>query len=126
LRTLAISLGAVAGANARYWVGVLFIRLLPWSFPYGTLFINVSGSLLLGAFFAYVNVRYPGASAARLLVATGFCGAYTTFSTFSYEVLGLTRDGAWGLALLYIGASLALGLGGVAAGYALGGALTKL
>jgi len=120
-----ISIGAVAGANARYWVGLLFARILPWNFPYGTLFINLSGSFVLGLFFAIVNVRYPSSSIGRLLIATGFCGAYTTFSSFTYEALELIREGSWGLGALYVSGSVLAGLGAVGAGYALGGLLAR-
>ena len=112
---LAISGGAILGANARYLVG---LWTAPWSagFPWGTLAINLSGSLLLGFYLALVTERFTGRATTRLFVATGFCGAYTTFSTFSYETIGLVQRGAVGLATLYVAASVVGGLLAVVAG----------
>jgi CrcB protein len=112
---LAISGGAILGANARYLVG---LWTAPWSagFPWGTLAINLSGSLLLGFYLALVTERFTGRATTRLFVATGFCGAYTTFSTFSYETIALVQRGAVGLAALYVAASVVGGLLAVVAG----------
>lgn len=112
---LAISAGAILGANARYLVG---LWTAPWStgFPWGTLAINLSGSLLLGFYLALVTERFTGRATTRLFVATGFCGAYTTFSTFSYETVALAQRGAVGLAAAYVVASVVGGLLAVAAG----------
>jgi len=121
-RALLVSLGAVFGANARYWIGVLFARTVTPGFPWATLTINVSGSLLLGGFigFAARRMPHPGWS---LVVAVGFCGAYTTFSTFSYEVFSLLQSRAVALAAGYVAASVVVGLGALALGWACGQAL---
>jgi fluoride exporter len=79
------------------------------AFPYGTLLINVLGSFVLGAFLAYVAVR-PVGPELRLFVATGLCGGFTTFSTFSAEALALLERGSYSAAVCYIVASVALGL----------------
>lgn len=121
-RVLLISLGAVAGANARYWLGVLFARAVTPGFPWATLTINVSGSLLLGGFLGWAARRlpHPGWS---LVIAVGFCGAYTTFSTFSYEWFNLLQSRAVAMAVAYVAASVVLGLAAVALGWAVGQAL---
>jgi CrcB protein len=122
VRLLLISAGAVLGANARYWLGVLFARAVTPGFPWATLTINVTGSLLLGGFMGW-SVRqmpHPGWS---IVVAVGFCGAYTTFSTFSYEVLTLLQNNNVAQAFGYIAASVVVSLGAVALGWAAGQAL---
>jgi fluoride exporter len=121
-RALLISLGAVFGANARYWLGVLFARVVTPGFPWATLTVNVSGSLLLGGFLGYAARRlpHPGWS---LVVAVGFCGAYTTFSTFGYELFSMLQSRTVALALGYVAASVVLGVVAVALGWAVGQAL---
>ncbi len=122
IRILLISAGAVLGANARYWLGVLFARSVTPGFPWATLTINVTGSLVLGGFMGW-SVRqmpHPGWS---LVFAVGFCGAYTTFSTFGYELFTMLQAGSVGQAIGYVAASVAVGLGAVAAGWAAGQAL---
>jgi fluoride exporter len=121
-RALLISLGAVFGANARYWLGVLFARVVTPGFPCATLTVNVSGSLLLGGFLGYAARRlpHPGWS---LVVAVGFCGAYTTFSTFGYELFSMLQSRTVALALGYVAASVVLGVVAVALGWAVGQAL---
>jgi fluoride exporter len=112
-----VGLGGAAGANARYWIGLWF-RQQPWAqnFTWGTFVINVSGSLLLGFVAAYFRDRYgPG----FLLLGTGFCGGYTTFSTFSLEVAEAIQKGRWDLAGLYAGSSVVAGLIAFAAAAAL-------
>jgi fluoride exporter len=121
-RALLVSLGAVLGANARYWLGVLFARVVTPGFPWATLTINVSGSLLLGGFLGFAARRMPHPDWS-LVVAVGFCGAYTTFSTLSYEVFSLLQSRAVAMALGYVAASVVVGLGAVALGWAVGQAL---
>jgi CrcB protein len=119
---LLIGLGAIFGANARYWLVQLFAARLGFAFPSGTLFLNVTGSLVLGFVLTLVGQRFVADPGLRLLVGTGFLGAYTTFSTFSYDTIVLLERGDWLLALLYAGASL---LGSVFAAY-LGIVLARL
>jgi len=121
-RALLVSLGAVLGANARYWLGVLFARVVTPGFPWATLTINVSGSLLLGGFLGFAARRMPHPDWS-LVVAVGFCGAYTTFSTLSYEMFSLLQSRAVAMALGYVAASVVVGLGAVALGWAVGQAL---
>lgn len=114
----AIGLGGVLGANARYQVGNWAAARWGTVFPWGTLIINVTGSLILGFFLTLVTERFSGRPTTRLFVATGFLGAYTTFSTFGYETVGLLQHGDLLRALAYVGASLILGLIAVLLGIA--------
>lgn len=90
-----IAIGAIFGANARYLLANYFAAQFGPAFPYGTLFINVTGSLLLGFVLTFLNNRLAVDPAYRLLIGTGFMGAYTTFSTFSYETIALLQRGDW-------------------------------
>lgn len=104
-----VFLGAGIGANARYWLGVWALRRFGEGFPWGTLAINVSGSLLIGLFMGLSETRgWP--MGWRLLIAVGVLGGYTTFSTFSYETLKLLGKGTSGLGFLYVLGSVAAGL----------------
>jgi len=95
---LCISLGAVLGANLRYAVSRLTLKYLTASVPYGTLIINVTGSMILGFFLAWTTERVLADPRWRLIVAVGFCGGYTTFSSYSYETVTLAEQGHYGLA----------------------------
>lgn len=118
--TLLISVGAIVGANARYWVGVLFSHLLPLAvISWGTLVINITGSFALGLFLGWDSIHHDTGQW-RLLVATGFCGAYTTFSTFSAETFTLMRSGDHLVALGYVVLSVVAGLTAAAGAYTLG------
>ena len=84
--------------------------------PHGTLIVNATGSLLVGLLMGALTQRTGADAAARLLLVVGFCGAYTTFSTFSFETIALLREGALATALGYVLASVALSLLGTAVG----------
>jgi len=92
---LAISVGAIVGANARFWMGRSALRLLGPVFPYGTLVINVLGSFILGFFMIWTTERVMVDPRWRLLVAVGFCGGFTTFSSYAFESLSLIEQGQW-------------------------------
>ena len=118
-----IAFAGAAGALARYGVGGLVGRVQNGAFPWGTLIVNVSGSFLLGLLFALFTERLIVSPALRITLTVGFVGAFTTYSTFSLETLTLLEDGAHGLALLNVVASLVFGLlaawGGVSLGRSL-------
>jgi fluoride exporter len=114
-----IALGAVVGASARYFLSTYIGRHFSTVFPYGTLLINITGSLILGFFLVYATERVLLDPRWRLLVAVGFCGSYTTFSSYAFESFALMEQGQWLLMGLNILSSNALCLAGVLAGAAL-------
>ncbi len=116
---LAISLGAILGANARYWMSRSTLRLLGPAFPYGTLAINVLGSFILGFFMIWTTQRVVVDPRWRLLVAVGFCGGFTTFSSFAFESMSLMEQGQWMLMATNIITNNLLSVGAVLAGMAL-------
>lgn len=108
---IAISLGAVVGALSRYYITLWFANRFGTAFPYGTFFINVTGCLAMGFFITLVFERVPAvAPEVRLMVATGFLGAYTTFSTYGLETNVLWRDRSYSLATFYWAGSAILGV----------------
>lgn len=113
-----ISVGAILGANLRYILSRIITRLSDAAFPYGTLIINVTGSLLLGFFLAWTTERVLVDPRWRWLVAIGFCGSYTTFSSYAFETMAYFEQGNWGLFAANIFANNLLCLGAVLAGAA--------
>jgi len=109
-----VAIGSAVGGVIRYLLGGAIQRALAASFPVGTLVINVTGSALLGFVFRYALETPAVTPEIRALLGVGFCGGYTTFSTFSYETLTLLEDGDWRRAGLYVGVSL---LGSVLAAF---------
>jgi CrcB protein len=119
---LFVCLGAALGAPARYLTDRAIQTRHDTVMPWGTLTVNVVGSLVLGLLTGLAgSTRVP--EDVRLLVGTGFCGALTTYSTFSYETLRLFEDGARLYSLLNIAMSLTAGLGAAVVGYVVGLAL---
>ena len=114
-----IALGAVVGASARYFLSGYVAKEVPSSFPYGTLLINITGSMILGFFLTWTSERVLVNARWRLLIAIGFCGSYTTFSSYAYETFALAEQGQWLLTGLNLLASNALCLASVLAGAAL-------
>jgi CrcB protein len=114
----AIALGGALGAPARHGISVL-VEITPGSFPWGTFWTNVSGSFALGFVLAVLVRRYPTSRYLRPFVATGFLGAFTTYSTFAVETDLLVKNAYVGVALGYAAASLVAGLTAVWAGIAL-------
>lgn len=117
---LLIGLGGFLGANARYLVAQWVERIWGFGFPYGTLLINVSGSLALGLLMGLCQQRLADFVHHRLFFAVGFLGAYTTFSTFSYETLRLVQEGQCTVAVIYILGSVLLSLLAVFCGFVCG------
>ena len=120
LRTaLLIGLGGFVGANLRYWLGGWIAQKIGVLFPIETMLINISGSFLLGLFMA-LALHYTWSPEWRQVVAIGFIGSFTTYSTYEYESLRLLQEGAWVKAGLNLFGSLVLGLAAVILGVALG------
>jgi len=113
-----ISLGAVIGACARYFLSGYIARVFSALFPYGTLVINITGSLVLGFFLILSSERMLVDPRWRMLVAVGFCGSYTTFSSYAFETFAYMEQGQWLLMALNILASNVLCLLAVLAGAA--------
>lgn len=125
IRVLLVALGGALGASTRYLLGMWIQTRVGPDFPWGTFVINVTGSFLIGIVLGLVNAGTLSAEA-RLFLAVGVLGGYTTFSTFSYETLELLADGniqaflfnaigqlVAGLLAVYLGLVLSRGLGGV-------------
>jgi len=114
-----IAIGSAIGGLSRYWLGGLIQRAHGGPFPLGTLVINVTGSLLIGFLLRYSLDSTAVSAEMRGFLTMGFCGGYTTFSTFSWETVALIEDGDWRRASVYILASLILSILGTVAGVAL-------
>ena len=123
-----VAIGGAIGTTARYFLSGVAARLIGETFPWGTLFINVTGSFIIG-FFATLtgpNGRLYVGSTARQMVMTGICGGYTTFSSFSLQTLNLASDGEWFRASANIGLSVALCLIAVWAGFVAAAAINTM
>ena len=107
---LAVGLGGFLGALARYGVNLAVARAWAGPFPLGTFVINVSGSFALGFLASVAAERLGIGPTWRLLIGTGFLGAFTTFSTFEYETHRLVESGAWAWAAANVLASVGAGL----------------
>jgi fluoride exporter len=116
---LAISVAAIFGANLRYLLSRFAARELGPVFPYGTLFINIVGSFIVGLFLIWTTERVLIDPHWRLLVVIGFCGSFTTFSSYAFETMAFFEHGQWGLMLVNILSNNLLCLGGALAGMAL-------
>lgn len=108
--TLMIALGAAVGANLRYLVSQWAARQWGTTFPGGTLLINLLGSLLIGVLASLFAERLPVREPVRLLLITGLLGGFTTFSTFSLDIVQLLSSQEWRNALLYVIGSVGGGL----------------
>ena len=120
---LYIALAGAVGSVSRYLMGRGVQGALHLEFPVGTLAVNVLGCLLIGVFArAFMNMQTDATLRATLMV--GFCGGFTTFSSFSYETYGLIIGGEWGKAAAYVLLSVTVCLGATVAGYAVAKAIT--
>ena len=107
---LAVGTGGFIGSVGRFYLSRYFQSLAVSSFPLGTLVVNVAGCLLIGLFYGFF-MKYSDLSPTwRLFLTTGFCGGFTTFSTFSFENIALLRDGQYVYFFGYTGTSLITGL----------------
>jgi fluoride exporter len=116
---LAISVAAIVGANLRYILSRLAARELGPVFPYGTLFINIVGSFIVGLFLIWTTERVLVDPHWRLLVVIGFCGSFTTFSSYAFETMAYFEQGQWILMAANILSNNILCLAGALAGMAL-------
>ena len=107
---LSVALGGALGSMARYATGVYVGRWLGTAFPWSALLINIVGSFLIGAFAESFALRWDVSQSTRVFLVVGICGGYTTFSTFSLDVVTLINRGETLTAGAYIVASVALGL----------------
>lgn len=121
---LIVFLGGGLGAAIRHGVNLSLGRLLGTSFPYATLLINVTGSLIMGLVAAYFAFKGGASQHWRLFLTTGILGGYTTFSTFSLDVVSLYERGEVSAAALYVLLSVVVSIGGLFAGFAIVRGLT--
>ena len=120
---LAISVAAILGANLRYVISRLAAKEFGPVFPYGTLIINIMGSFIVGLFVIWTTERVLVDPRWRLLVVVGFCGSFTTFSSYAFESMSLFEQGQWGLMLANVFANNLFCLAGALAGMAVARAL---
>ena len=113
---LLVAIGGAIGASTRYLLGGWIQSQAGSPFPWGTFIINISGSLLIGIVFGFAERGFLSANA-RLLLATGILGGYTTFSTFSFETMSLLISGGKGMALLNTVGQTVVGLLAVYTGF---------
>ncbi len=116
---LLVALGSALGGTLRYWLSGLIANSVGQSFPWGTLFVNVTGSFIIGLFATLTapdgRIFVPGEW--RQFFMVGVCGGYTTFSSFSLQTLNLAQDGEWAYAGINIGLSILMCLIGVWLGH---------
>jgi CrcB protein len=114
---LIVSIGAALGGALRYWLSNAVYKILPPTFPYGTLIVNIAGSFLLGLIIFGLDEKELISGGVKLFLTIGICGGFTTFSTFSYETFALIRDSQYWLAALNIILSVTLCLIGIVLSY---------
>ena len=116
---LVVFLGAGIGGALRHGVNLGAARLFGFGFPFGTLIVNVAGSLLMGLFAGYFAYRMGIPQHMRLFLTTGILGGFTTFSAFSLDTALLMERHAYGLAAAYVAVSVAVSLAALFAGLAM-------
>ena len=124
-RFLLICFGGAVGTGARYLLGGVVAGLLGPEFPYGTLLINVLGSLLIGIVQQVGLTTLAIPDTLRLVLTVGVMGGFTTYSSFSYETVKLVETGSWGAASAYVLLTTALCLVGCVAGISVGRVLVE-
>lgn len=114
-----IALGSALGGVGRYVIGTALQQRVGIAFPIGTLIVNITGSLLLGFLLRYALGVTQISPEVRAFLTTGFCGGYTTFSTFTYDTAVMFESGQFRRAALYITLSIVVSLVAMFAGFAL-------
>lgn len=114
-----VGLGGMAGSIARYLVAVYFSQRMPLGFPFGTFIVNIIGCFLIGLFLGAAGRLGIITPELRLLLATGFCGGFTTFSSLMYEVVEMVEATQYAMLVLYVLSSAMLGLLATVTGLAL-------
>lgn len=117
---LLVSIGSFFGGGARFLVSRAVQSLVPVAFPMGTMSVNVAGCLIIGFLSAMPWGDGVMSPSAKLLLTTGFCGGFTTFSTFMNEGSALMKDGQWLVMCLYVAGSIVLGMLAVLGGHYMG------
>lgn len=116
--SLIIGAGGFLGSISRYWLSLYIDKNFFGAYPFGTFSVNLIGCFLLGLIYAVADKEQILSHEMRFFLATGFCGSFTTFSTFSYENQILYQEGEWGTLITYITLSVVIGLlatfGGIA------------
>jgi CrcB protein len=118
-RYLFIALGGALGSVARFWIGTTVAGRMGTRFPFGTLVINITACLIIGFSLEILNRHTSLNPSWRFLIPIGFVGAYSTFSTYEWEIYSNLMQGAFWIAILYLTVSLVAGLIAVAAGVSL-------
>lgn len=113
---LLISAGAIVGACLRYFLGQYVARVVPSTLPYGTFIINFTACLIIGFFLVWTSERVIADPRWRIFVAVGFCGSYSTYSSFAFETFALFEKGQWLAAALNVAGTNVVCLAAVAIG----------
>jgi CrcB protein len=124
LKYLMVGIGGGLGSILRFWLGSYIGSRMGTRFPYGTLVVNITGSFLVGLVFAFLTARTQWSPNWRYLIPIGFIGGYTTFSGFELETLRTIQEGQMGLGLVYVAASVVVGLAAVWGGMLAGRAIS--
>jgi CrcB protein len=118
-RYLFIAIGGALGSVARFWIGTTVAGRMGTRFPFGTLVVNITACLIIGLSLEILNRHTNLNPSWRFLIPIGFIGAYSTFSTYEWEIYSNLMQGAFWIAILYLTVSLVAGLIAVAAGVSL-------
>ncbi|MFB2551511.1 fluoride efflux transporter CrcB [Ensifer soli] len=118
-----VAAGGAIGSVLRYQAGIVALRLFGTHFPWGTLFVNVTGSLMIGIFVEVIARAFDASMDVRVFLVTGVLGGYTTFSAFALDAVALSERGELATAFAYVAASVTVSIAAVFAGLALARAI---